>query len=339
MSTIKDVAKLAGVSASTVSRTLSNRVFVEEETRQKVLAAVKELNYQPNIIARGLREGRTYTLAFMVPDINSLFYPMIMKSIERCASERGYSLILCNNNENIEQEKKNIEMLGQRGVDGVLCMSVEDDIHHLLTFQQEKNIPVVLVNRIFAGDISAVSMDQEYGGYLMTKYLLEKGHRKIAGVFGDFGRQRFRERYNGCKRAMEEYGVTDYKKYFIYDVDTIEEAYYRTKQVLSGDDCPTAFFATMDILTIGIYSGINECGLRIPEDVSVVGFDNIFMAQYMIPPLTTYNASIDALAEKSVELMMKKLEKKEENENLILAGELIERRSVKCLDDKGLLLN
>ncbi|MGN0404572.1 MAG: LacI family DNA-binding transcriptional regulator [Bariatricus sp.] len=329
MSTIKDVARAAGVSASTVSRTLSNRVFVEEETRQKVLKAVKELNYQPSVIARGLREGKTHTLAFLVPDINSLFYPMVMKSIERWASEKGYSIILCNNDEKIENEKRAIDMLGGRGVDGILCMSVEDDIGHLLRFQQERNIPILLVNRNVTENISCVSMDNEHGGYLMTKYLLDQGHRKIAGMFGDFGRQRFRGRYVGCKQAMEEYGISDYKRYFIYDVDTIEEAYHRTREILAREDRPTAFFATMDILAIGIYSGISDSGLRIPEDISVVGFDNIFMAQYMIPPLTTYNAPIDLLARTSVEYIRELIDNRENIKKTVLKGELIERKSVK----------
>lgn len=331
MTTIKDVAKLAGVSPSTVSRTLSNRVFVEEDTRRKVLKAVKELNYHPSSLARGLRQGRTYMLAFLVPDINSLFYPMMMKSIERYAAEKGYSLILCNNNEDIEQEKKNMNMMGSRGIDGLLCMSVEDDISHLAAFQKEREIPVVLVNRTVSEPVTSVSFDNEYGGYLMTKYLLDQGHRRIAGMFGDFGRQRFRDRYMGCKRAMEEYGVKDYKKYFIYDVDTIEEAFQRTKEVLAREDRPTAFFATMDILAIGIYSGISHSGLRIPEDISVVGFDNIFMSQYMIPPLTTYNAPVDRMAEESIDCLLAQIEKSAEVQKVNLKGELMERRSVKRL--------
>lgn len=323
---------MAGVSPSTVSRTLSNRVFVEEETRQKVLKAVKELNYHPSSLARGLREGKTHMLAFLVPDINSLFYPMVMKSIERYAAEKGYSLILCNNNEDIESEKKNMNMMGSRGIDGLLCMSVEDDIHHLVEFQKEREIPVVLVNRVVPDAVSSVSFDNEHGGYLMTKYLLEQGHTKIAGMFGDFGRQRFRERYMGCKRAMEEYGVKDYKKYFIYDVDTIEEAFVRTKEVLAREDRPTAFFATMDILAIGIYSGISHSGLKIPDDISVVGFDNIFMAQYMIPPLTTYNAPVDQMAEESINCLVLQIENREAVRKVNLKGELIERLSVKTIN-------
>lgn len=331
MSTIKDVARLAGVSTSTVSRTLSNRVFVEEETRRKVLKAVEELNYKPSLMAKGLREGRSYTLAFLVPDINSLFYPMIMKCIEQYAAQRGYSIILCNNNEDIECEKRNLEMLASRGIDGVLCMSVEDDIRHILKFERDNKIPVVLVNRDFAADISCIAVDNTYGGYLMTKYLLDRGHRKIAGMFGDFGRQRFRERYNGCKRAMEEYGVEDYKRYFIYDVDTIEEAFERTQEMLGRADKPTAFFASLDVLAIGIYSGISRSGLRIPEDVSVAGYDNIFMTQYMTPPLTTYGAPIERLSQKAVECLVERIENSGPVAREIFKGELVERGSVKRL--------
>lgn len=334
MSTVKDVAKLAGVSASTVSRTLSNRVFVEEETRQKVLKAVRELNYFPSSVARGLREGRTYMLGLLVPDINSLFYPMLMKSMERCAAEKGYSLILCNNDESIENEKRNMTMMGGRGIDGLLCLSVEDEIRHLVEFQQERGIPVVLINRSVPDPISSVSIDNEYGGYLMTRHLLEQGHRKIAAMFGDFGRQRFRERYAGCKRAMEEFGVGNYEKYFIYEVDTIEEAYRRTQEVLDREDRPTAFFAAMDLLAIGIYSSISQRGLRIPDDISVVGYDNIFMSQYMIPPLTTYNAPVDRLAQESIDILLARIGKSEEIRKVSLKGTLLERQSVRRIEAK-----
>lgn len=328
MYTIKDVAKLAGVSPSTVSRTLSKRIFVEEETRQKVLKAVDELNYKPSIMAKALREGRTYTIALLVPDINSLFYPMIMKSVEKYTTEKGYSIILCNNNEDIECEKRNMEMLASRGIDGILCMSVEDDIRHLLKFQKEHNVPIVLVNRMFPEEISCISIDNEYGGYLMMKHLLDMGHRKIAGMFGDFSRQRYRERYNGCKRAMEEYGIKDYKKYFVHDVNTIEEAYLCTCEMLSREEGPTAFFASMDILAIGLYRGILEKGMVIPKDISVVGFDNIFMSEYITPPLTTYNAPIDELTKRSVECLIDQIENNGSIVQAVMKGELIERKSV-----------
>ena len=294
MSTIKEVAKLAGVSVSTVSRAISGNAYVEEEKRQKVMEAITKLNYKPNQMARGLRAGKTYTLALMIPAINSLYYPMIMRSIEQEVSKKDYALILCNNSENLETEKKNLEMLMQRKVDGIFCMSVSDDIRHLITASRE--VPVVLLNRNF-DDICCVSYDNEDGAYKMVKYLLEQGHRRIAGVFGDFRIQRYRTRYDGCKRAMEEYGISDYKKYFIYDVTTTDEAYLRTMDMLERKDKPTAFFASLDIVAIGIYSAVYKSGLSIPGDISVVGYDNIDISNYLTPPLTTYNASTGKIAQ------------------------------------------
>lgn len=331
MSTIKDVAQLAGVSVSTVSRALSNRVFVEESTKQRVLEAVKQLNYHPSAMAKGLREGRTYVLALLIPDINSLFYPELMKNAEKAASEKGYALILCNTNESLEKEQKTVNMLAGRGTDGVICMSVRDDISHLLKFEKETGIPVVLVNRNFPEKVSCISSTDEQGGYMMTKYLLDKGHRKIAGVFGDFDMQRFRARYDGCKRALEEYGVKDYKRYFIYDVGSIEEAYVRTKEMLARPDRPTAFFASMDILAIGVYRGIEEAGLRMPEDISVVGYDNIFMTQYMNPPLTTYSVPIAELAKNAVDCVIDLIEGKRDIRHIVLEGEIAERNSVRAI--------
>ena len=328
MSTIKDVAKLAGVSVSTVSRALSGRTFVEEETKQRVLEAVQELNYKPNIIAKGLREGKFCTIALIVPDINSLFYPALMKNIEKEAAEKGYSLILCNTNNSVEKEKQAVEMLSSRGVAGIICMSVEDDIRNLLTFQKETNIPVVLINRCSEGNLGTVSIDDEHGGYLMTKLLLEKGHRKIAGMFGSFEKRRFRERYNGCKRAMEEFGIAEYKRYFVYDVDTIDEACQRTIEILKRKERPTAFFATIDMMTIGIYSGISQCNLQIPNDVSVVGFDDIFVTKHMIPPLTTYHAPIEELAGKAVEMVVNQIENNGTANEIIVQGKIKERQSV-----------
>jgi DNA-binding LacI/PurR family transcriptional regulator len=333
MATIKDVAKLAGVSISTVSRTLSNKIFVEDATRQKVLKAVKELGYRPNMMAKGLKEGKTQTLALLVPDINSLYYPMLMKSIEKYATEKNYSLILYNNDEDIFREKRNIEALKNRFVDGIICMSVRDEITHVLNAVKEDKLPVVFVNRYFEDEVSCITIDNQYGGYLATKHLLENGHRKISCMFGDLSNQRFRERYEGCKQAMEEFGVEDYEKYFIFGVESIEGAYAKTVEMLNMGERPTAFFASIDIFTIGIYSGINQKGLRIPEDISVTGYDNLFITQYMIPPLTTYDTRIDELAKESVDCLLRQIESDSQGEieKKVLKGSLIVRDSVKTI--------
>ena len=335
MSTIKDVARLAGVSTSTVSRTLSGRIFVEEETRRRVLQAVEQLGYQPNILARGLKQGRTYTIAFLVPDINSLFYPQIMKALERAAAAEGYSILLCNNDESAVKEQQALERLTARGIDGVVCMTVADEAQHLVQLKEKQKMPIVLINRSLPEALSSITVDHEEGSYAMTRYLLEHGHRRIAGLFGNFERQRFRSRYAGCKRAMEEFAVPDYKKNFVYDVNTVEEAYRRASELLRRPEPerPTAFFASMDVLAIGIYRAVSECGLRIPEDISVVGFDNIEMTQYMMPPLTTYAAPIDELARRSVTALLAQMDDPEQTIRETLPGILVERGSVKRAAD------
>lgn len=325
MSTIKDVAKLAGVSVSTVSRALSGKTFVEEATKQRVMEAVKELRYRPNVLAKGLREGKFCTIALVVPDINSLFYPALSKSMEKAAYDRGYSLILCNTNNDIEMEKHVVEMLANRGIAGIICMSVEDDVSNLYEFQVRENIPVVLINRKGLGKLGTVMLDNEQGGYLMTKTLLENGHRKIAAMFDSIEKQRFLSRYNGCKRAMEEYGVTDYEKYFVYGIDTIDGAYQHAVELLNREDRPTAFFAAIDMMAIGIYRAISEAGLSIPKDISVVGFDDIFVSEHMFPPLTTYHTPMEELAEKAIDML---IENKEPVQEIVIKGWVQKRQSV-----------
>lgn len=325
MSTIKDVAKLAGVSVSTVSRALSGKTFVEEATKQRVMEAVKELRYRPNVLAKGLREGKFCTIALVVPDINSLFYPALSKSMEKAAYDRGYSLILCNTNNDIEMEKHVVEMLANRGIAGIICMSVEDDVSNLYEFQVRENIPVVLINRKGLGKLGTVMLDNEQGGYLMTRTLLENGHRKIAAMFDSIEKQRFLSRYSGCKRAMEEYGVTDYEKYFVYGIDTIDGAYQHAVELLNREDRPTAFFAAIDMMAIGIYRAISEAGLSIPKDISVVGFDDIFVSEHMFPPLTTYHTPMEELAEKAIDML---IENKEPVQEIVIKGWVQKRQSV-----------
>ena len=335
MSTIKDVARLAGVSSSTVSRTLTGRVFVDEKTREKVMEAVRALDYHPNAVAKGLREGKSRELAFLVPDINSLYYPMIMKSMERAASERGYTLSLHNCDEQIRREKEILGSLRGRNIGGVLCMSVKDEVTHLLEFQKEEQCPVILINRYLDEALSSVTVDHEAGSYAMTRYLLEKGHRNFVIMLGNLDHERFRERYYGAKRALTEFGIGNGESYFITNIGTIEEAYSLTKNIFSEKAHPDAIFATMDILAIGVYSALASLGLGIPEDVSVVSFDNIFMSRYLNPPLTTYTTEVEAIAEKAINLIAgwgeTSRRKELPLEKIRITGAVEERESVKAL--------
>lgn len=331
--TIKDVAKLAGVSASTVSRALSNKVFVEDDTKTKVLHAVKELNYKPNFLAKGLKDGRTNTFGLLLPDLENLFYPKIMKSIEKYALENGYHIILCNTNESKLQEIQYLEMLKDRYVDGIIVIPASDEIDHILRLRED-NVPFVFVNRYFPGDVNCITNDNRYGAYLMIKYLIENGHKKISCVLRSFSPQIYKERYEGCMDAFKECGIKDYEQYTMYDLNSIGDVYKRTKEILNRTDRPTAFFSSTDMLSIGIYSGIHDSNLKIPHDVSVVGYDNIHIAQHMIPPLTTLAAPVDEIGKVTIQNLLKQIKQKKQMkaQKKVLKGSVIIRNSVRNLN-------
>ena len=331
MATIRDVAKLAGVSMSTVSRTLSGKIFVEEKTREKVLEAVEKLHYRPNLLARGLRAGSTGSIAFLVPDIDSLFYPRIMKSLEKAASRRDYSVSLYSVDNSLEKEKQILNTLSERGVDGVICMSTADEPAHLADFQRQYSIPVVLVNRSYSGeDLSCVMTDDEEGAYLSAVELLKAGHRRLCGVFGSFSRERFRLRFEGFRRAAQEYGVRESELILLRDVNTIQDAYEAMGNLLDQEigEKPDAVFTSMDMLAVGCYSAAQQRGYRIPEDLSFTGFDDIYISKYLNPPLTTCRNPADELAEGAMELLVKQIADPAVRQKLMIRGSVILRDSV-----------
>ena len=331
MSKINDVAKLAGVSPSTVSRTLSNRVFVKEETRKKVLDAARQLNYQPSMLAKGLREGKSSTIALLVPDISSLFYPELMDAIEQLTSKSGYLLFLCSSHNSLEREKNTVKLLSTRGIDGMCCLSVCDDIEHIIQLHETMGIPVVMINRPSARQLNCVSVNNEKGGYQAVSYLLDRGHVRIAGIFGSLSHWHNRERFHGYQRALKEQNIFLPERYAVPNVSSFEEAYLHTKKLLESDTPPTAFFASMDILTVGIYRAVSEAGLRIPDDISVIGFDNISLAAYMVPPLTTCRLPIEEIALASVSCLLQQIENGGSSIFTLMDCQLIERSSVKSI--------
>ena len=313
MATIRDVAKLAGVSMSTVSRTLSGKIFVEEKTREKVLEAVEKLHYRPNLLARGLRAGSTGSIAFLVPDIDSLFYPRIMKSLEKAASHRDYSVSLYSVDNSLEKEKQIYEPA------------------HLADFQRQYSIPVVLVNRSYSGeDLSCVMTDDEEGAYLSAVELLKAGHRRLCGVFGSFSRERFRLRFEGFRKAAQEYGVRESELILLRDVNTIQDAYEAMGNLLDQEigEKPDAVFTSMDMLAVGCYSAAQQRGYRIPEDLSFTGFDDIYISKYLNPPLTTCRNPADELAEGAMELLVKQIADPAVRQKLMIRGPVILRDSV-----------
>lgn len=334
MTTIKDVAKKAGVSISTVSRVLSNKVPVNAETRVRVVNAVKELDYQPNLIAKGLKGGSTNTIGLIIPDISNPYYPKIARSVEEQAKKNGYSLILCNTEESLKEELMYVDMLKKRYVDGIIFITVLKESNHILKLKRS-GFPVVQLDRCSNPEVDCVTSDNVYGAYIMTKHLIENGHRNIAIIAGNMDMQIYVDRFLGCMMALNEMDVKISDEYIAKNAVTVEDAYESMMKFLKMPQRPTAVFSPNDIKTLGVYKAIRDCNLRIPEDISVVGYDNIDISEYMDPPLTTFEQPVKAMGAQAVERLVDQIEKtsKIECARIVLQGSMVIRRSVRNINE------
>ncbi len=330
MATIKDVAELASVSISTVSRTLSGKIFVEEETRKRVLEAVKELDYKPNMLAQGLKGGKTSVIALIVPDINSLYYSMLLDKVEEYASKKGYTIFLSSSKMNTELEEENLSRLKNHMVDGIICLTVNKDVEHLKRFQDDTGIPIMLLNRYGKDKLSSVSIDHFHGSYTSVKYLLDHGHKNIVGLFGNREHGGVEKRIAGFKAAFEEAGLPVKESSIITDITSMAKARTAVVSSMQGDKDITAFFASEDMMSLGIYSGVSKLSLHIPQDISVICFDDIYTADHMVPPLTTYDCMVPELAEKAVKYMVSMIDNKSKKiHGQVMKGKVIPRASVR----------
>lgn len=331
MATIKEVAKLAGVSTSTVSRTLSQKVPVDAETRGRVLDAVRRLGYRPNRLAKGLKEGGSKTLALIVPDIVNPFFPNMVKCVQKCALERKYSLILCDSAGDRRQELRHVEAMRSHYVDGVLFIGVRGGERARLL--REQGVPVVVINRESPAGIPCVTNDNRAGAYAVISHLIRNGHRRIACLTAPLEAQHYRQRFEGCLDAFREHGVDEYEDFLVHGITSVEESHARTRELLARRVRPTAIFIFTDFTATGVYSGVIESGLAIPDDVSVAGFDDILFSQYMIPPLTTYRHPVAEIASRAVAAIIDMIDDRREPERRVeISGGLVERRSVRRLE-------
>ncbi len=334
MAGIRDVAKHAGVSPSTVSRVLSGVAYVEPGTKNKVIRAVKELNYKPNMAARSLKKGGSKLVALIIPDIMNPYYPELVKHMEACASEAGYSLILCGSQGSVKKEAEYLETLQRLFVDGILYVSSTEYIEHVKPYIG--SIPMVFVNRTFDVDAPCFSINNVEAAYQGIRYLIENGHRKISLYISYKDGQHNRDRLEGCRRAFEDYGIQDYKSYIVRDIKSEADAYQRTLELMKQKDRPTGIFLFGDFMAYGVSLGIKQSGLKIPDDISVVGFDDLPQMKYMDPPLTTIRQDMQELCDAAFENLTDQIRKQScaAKSNVFFKGNLVVRESVKRLEQK-----
>ena len=330
--TIKDVARESGVNVSTVSRALNGEYGVHADTREHVAAAAQRLGYRPNRVARGLVTGRSHTLALVVSDIRNPFFAEVARGAEDAAYRAGYDLVLCNSDLDAEKQMRYAQSLLEKRVDGILMNSVAA----LSKKQQEQlsglGVPIVLLNKTAPrGAFSTVCADNEAGGALAAEYLLKLGHRKIAHLTGPRHHGNMTERAKGfvsrlaaaCKpvRPVVLYGKND----FPGGVDLARALMARHPDI-------TAVFAASDMMAFGAIRALMEAGRRIPQDVSVMGFDNVELASIVHPPLTTIHQPKYEIGQAAVEILLRLAGRGEHQgpEHRLFGVELVERQS--CME-------
>lgn len=329
MITIKDVAQEAGVSISTVSRALSGNIPVADETRNKVLQAVKDLGYQPNAFAQGLRNGKSRAIGLIIPNFRSLVFPEMINGISDTVNKHGYTLVLSKTEENLMLEKEYIDNLRHKLIDGLIVSTATKDSSHLLELKKEK-FPLVLVIRHLDDQVDAVITDNLQGAFEGTKLLINRGYKNICLMNGKLELDLYRCRYAGFEKAMHEAELEIKKELVRHDIDSWEDSYREMIRVFDEGYFPDAVFATSDPKAFGIIKAIKEKGYSIPGDIAVLGFDNIEMSALVDPPLTTIAQSFYQIGVRSAERVIKLINSKRNYKPVIenVPIELIIRQSV-----------
>ena len=330
MPSIKEVARLAGVSITTVSRVINNKEPVKKETAEKVWEAVHLLNYQPNLLARSLRNQQSKLLGLLVPDIENPIFARLAKHLEEAASKKGYSLIFCNTNDDPEKERNYLEILVQRQVEGIVFSRVSDERLFFKTPQLSRIPYIVLDRTLEIEEAPTIKLDNYAAGVLAASHLLNLGHKKFACLAGPLKIKICRERFYGFLDTLEKSGI-GLREEFIEEGDfKIEEGKKAMNRILNSSplEQPTAVFSMNDLMAIGAIQAIKGRGLSVPGDVSVIGLDNIPLCDVVSPPLTTIAQPFDEMAKEGISLLLKLIEgKKIRKTTIVLQPELVIRNS------------
>ncbi|MEG2893079.1 MAG: LacI family DNA-binding transcriptional regulator [Clostridium sp.] len=326
--TIKDIAKASNVSIATVSRVINNKdEGVSEVTREKIKKIMKEMDYRPSGIARGLVTKKTHTIGLIVPDISNPFFPAIVKGIEDSARDNGYNIILCNSDDNPEKEVTSINILQEKCVDGIIYIAANNASNDGVKVLQDSNIPFVHIDRESDDTkCSSVSTDGKLGMKKITNFLLENGHTSIAYMKGSITK----DRLEGFRETLSEYGVNINENLIYSGNFRLKSGEKGVKYLLDTGIKFTAVVCENDLIAAGVIDYLWKNGIKVPDDVSVTGFDDIYIAQLLYPKLTTVSQQTYEMGRRSVESLLKSiLTDSAIYEKIVLEPSLVVRDSVK----------
>jgi LacI family transcriptional regulator, galactose operon repressor len=325
---MKDVAERASVSVTTVSHVLNKTRYVDRKLVRRVEDAFRNLGYQPNALARGLRRRETRMLGMVVPDNRNLYFAELARSVEDACFERGYNVILCNSDEDPAKESAYLSLLAEKRVDGIVFVASSTDRSGVQALLQHK-IPVVALDRELKGvTCDSIIVDNRDGGRQATMHLIGGNHRRIGCISGPKNLTSAKERLQGYRDALAEAGLRVEPALIQMGDFHIEGGYTAVQALLDLPTRVTAIFAANDLMAIGAIRGIAARGLRVPEDVAVVGFDDIALAMYSEPPLTTVRQPIREIGKLATELIMGRVNgERKEPQSRRLKTSLIVRES------------
>jgi LacI family transcriptional regulator len=333
MATMKDIARLAGVSTSTVSHVINKTRFVSEEISERVNSAAKELNYAPSALARSLKMNRTRTIGMLVTTSTNPFFGEVVKGVERSCYHQNYNLILCNTEGDTERMKASIDTLLQKRVDGLILMCSTLEGEKLDIFDQYPSIPVVVMDwgpMLFESD--KIQDNSFLGGYLATKHLIESGHTEIGCITGPLNRHQALMRYEGYKKALNEHHIAINPDWIVESDFECDGGAKSLEVLMSRGALPTSLFICNDMMAMGAINVAHDKGIHVPNDLSIIGYDDIHIAKFMSPSLTTIHQPKYRLGKTAVETLLAKIEKTSLAADVVqLEPSLVVRGSVKNL--------
>lgn len=327
--TIDDIAKVAGVSKSTVSRVLQGRVAVHPDKKNAVLTATHRLGFKPNIVAQSLASGRSMTIGVLTQNMGSPFYDAIAQGVIAGLSPSSYSPIFADGQWQIPMELSALQSLVGRRVDGLVLIG--GSISSQQIEECCNGLPIVIVARRFSdSNYRCISMDNVQGGYEATRHLLDCGHRKIAIIRGLSHHADAIERHQGYTRALAEFGIVPDPRLIVESDFSPDSGISAVRELIKRGEPFTAIFAANDLTAFGARLALDQHGLRVPEDVSIIGFDDQLESAFMTPPLTTYHQPAREMGQHAAKAILKLLQG-DEFLSLQVPGQLVIRRSVRDL--------
>ena len=316
--TIKDIAEKSGVSLATVSRVLNNSGYVKQETREIIEKTISELNYTPSAVARSLSKSETNTIGVVVPDINNPFFGEVIKGIATIADNENLNIILCDTDEDINKEYKSLEMLKQQRIEGIIITPTSDNNQfngEYLSALESLGIPVVLIDRdVKYSNFDGVFLDNVNGAYEATEALIKEGHKNIAIIAGPETSKPGRDRVRGYEKAMVMNKIDMNNDYIFYGDFKLDSGYKITKEILKMKKRPSAIFVCNNMMNLGCIKALIEESIRIPEDIALVGFDEIEMLNVLGMKISVVSRPTTEMGKVAMEMLLYRLNNEEDKQ-------------------------